>query len=80
MDHIDQEIRNETQQLKVAQVRLARLMGRYLNGHVMGMMLDAEGKIIDSEHITSLWAGTDKFDAWFRDLYGPEFLEEDEDS
>jgi hypothetical protein len=79
MDQINEQILEGVQRLKVAEIRLARLMGQYLRGHVTGVMLDADGNIIDSEHITSLWAGTDKFDAWFRAIYKPEFLEEDAD-
>jgi len=48
----------------------ARLAGPYLK-HTNCIVLMRGEKIVDCESIRSVWSGTERFDAWFCEQYGP---------
>ena len=41
-------------------------------------LVDEQGRILDTSAVTCAWAGTPRFDAWFRGRYGdPDYLSRD---
>jgi hypothetical protein len=47
------------------------LRGPFLRGNIVTVAVNVDGLIVDCARIHSVWSGTPRFDAWFRELYGP---------
>lgn len=47
------------------------LRGPFLRGNIVTVAVGPDGRIVDCARIHSVWSGTPRFDAWFRELYGP---------
>ena len=57
-------------------IRRATLLGNYLHGKQVQLIVSPAGKILDCDAVHCVWSGHEKFDAWFRQNYNPAIVME----